>query len=86
MKEGTRILLVDDDPALLRASSRLFEKAGYEVLEAEEGALGLRLAQDHKPHLVLLDVTMPGMDGLAVCRRIKEDEDLADIFVVLFST
>jgi PAS domain S-box-containing protein len=80
-----RILIIDDEPLLLRATSRLLVGAGYQVLEAATGAEGLRLAKETRPDLVLLDVMLPDMDGLQVCRRIKEDPQLTDALVVLLS-
>ena len=85
MSESVRILVVDDDPRLLRATSRLLTKAGYEVTEAETGTQGLRLARAQKPDLILLDVILPDVDGLEVCRRIKGEPDLAGCFVAMLS-
>jgi PAS domain S-box-containing protein len=81
----TRILVIDDEPLLLRATSRLLAEAGYQVLEAAAGREGLRLARETRPDLVLLDVMLPDMDGLEVCRRLKVDTELANTFVVLLS-
>jgi len=81
----SRILIVDGEPAELRATSQLLREAGYEVTEASMGEEGLRLTEQTKPHLVLLDVVLPDMDGLEMCRRIKADTELANIFVALLS-
>jgi len=85
MDETTRILIVDDDPNLLRSHSRLLRKTGYEVIEATTGEDGLRLAQEHKPDLILLDAALPDVSGVEVCRRVKADPELAGSFVVLLS-
>ncbi len=82
---SARILVVDDEPLILRATSRLLTKAGYEVIEAATGKEGLRLVKETRPELVLLDVMLPDISGLQVCHRIKADADLAGIFVVLLS-
>lgn len=79
------MLLVEGDPHLLRITSHLLIKAGYEVIKAGTGADGLRLAQSQKPDLILLDVDLPDMDSLAVCQRIKKEPDLANCFVVMLS-
>jgi len=59
MNTKARILLVDDDPNWVRAASRTLNSAGYEVLEASTASDGLRLAKEHRPDLVLLDVALP---------------------------
>jgi hypothetical protein len=66
-----QILVVDDDPLLLRATARTLNLAGYATLEAATGEAGLRLAQAHQPAVVLLDVVLPDINGLEVCRRNK---------------
>ncbi len=85
MKIQARILVVDDDPFLLEVNTRLLRRAGYGVLEAATGLEGLRLARQHRPDLVLLDVVLPDIDGFEVCRQIKTNPALADCFVVLLS-
>ncbi len=66
------ILLVEDDPNLAEALAYALELRGYTVLRAEEGWAALRLAQEAQPHLVLLDWMLPGLDGLEVCRRLRQ--------------
>ncbi|MFZ5918982.1 MAG: PAS domain S-box protein [Chloroflexota bacterium] len=83
MSDRARILLIDDDPHLLDAASRLFGKAGYAVSQAQTGAEGLRLAAEQKPDLILLDVALPDIDGIEVCRRVKTTPHLAGCFVIL---
>lgn len=65
-------------------SSRL-TRAGYEIVTATRGDDALRLAQENRPQLVLLDIDMPGLDGLEVARQIRADEALAGIFIVLLT-
>jgi PAS domain S-box-containing protein len=83
--EPARILVVDDDADLLRLTSILLKKAGYEVLEATTGANALRLARELEPDLVLLDVMLPDINGLEVCRQIKADAHRGGSFVVFLS-
>lgn len=73
---------MEDDPDVRWATVRVLQKAGYEVVEAATGEEGLAQVREQSPQLVLLDVNLPGIDGLEVCRRIKADPVLADIFVV----
>jgi PAS domain S-box-containing protein len=85
MGQEAQILVVDDEPLLLRSTSELLAEAGYRVVEAATGSEGLRLAREIRPALILLDVILPDMDGLEVCRRIKADATLAGTFVALLS-
>ncbi len=66
------ILLVEDDPNLAEALAYALELRGYTVQRAEEGWTALRLAQEARPDLVLLDWMLPGLDGLEVCRRLRQ--------------
>jgi PAS domain S-box-containing protein len=84
-RRDVRILVVDDDPEVLRVTARLLEKEGYAVNRAADGYEALRSVEDDHPALLLLDHNLPGIDGLEVCRRIKQDPALADIFVVIIS-
>ena len=85
MKQTTRILVVDDEPEILRVFALILAAAGYEILEAATGQDGLRLAREKRPDLLLLDVLLPDLNGMEVCKQIKGDPDLRDIFVVLIS-
>ncbi|MDB5447195.1 MAG: pleD [Phenylobacterium sp.] len=78
-----RILVVDDVDANLRLLEARLSAEYYEVLTARDGAAGLALAASHQPDIILLDVMMPGLDGFAVCRRLKEDPETRHIPVVL---
>ncbi len=85
MNSSIRILVVDDDKDLRAAMVRLLKGAGYEVNEVDNGISGLEQAREWKPDLLLLDVDMPGMNGLEVCTRIKSDPTLDRLFVVMVS-
>ena len=77
-----RLLNVDDYAPGLYARSRALRQAGFTVLEASTGTEALRLAAEYKPALVLLDVNMPDMSGLEVCRRLKSDPDTSSLLVL----
>lgn len=79
------ILVVDDDPLLLRATVRLLNQAGYRTAQADDGQAGLQAARDQKPDLTLLDVNLPDISGVEVCRQIKATPALRDCFVMLLS-
>ena len=68
---GETILLIDDDATLRELLADQLHTAGYRALEAADGAIGLRLAAEAAPDLIVLDVMMPGMSGWEVCERIR---------------
>ncbi|MBW3573186.1 MAG: diguanylate cyclase [Gemmatimonadetes bacterium] len=83
-EEGsTRILVVDDVPDNVEILDARLSSRGYEVVTATNGEEALASVSDTPPHLILLDVMMPGMDGREVARRIKEDESLPFIPIIL---
>ncbi len=77
-----KILVIDDDPTLLRLLSQYLRESAFKVIEAANGPTGLRLAYGEKPDLVLLDVMLPGMDGWEVCSRLRE---LTDIPIIMLT-
>lgn len=79
------ILVVDDTPANLQLLTGMLKARGYRVKPAPNGELALRGARAAPPDLILLDITMPGMDGFEVCARLKADERLRDIPVLFIS-
>jgi len=85
MKKNGLILLVDDDNDIRHLFSTCLRHEGYEVLEAATGRYGLELAQTRYPDLVLLDVGLPDISGVEVCRQIKTDPKLKDVFVAFCS-
>ncbi|MFH1681664.1 MAG: response regulator [Candidatus Eisenbacteria bacterium] len=80
-----RILVVDDEPFILRSLMYLFEREGFEVFSAIDGAEALERVLEHRPGLVFLDIMMPGRDGYEVCRAIKNDPELRDTHVVMLT-
>jgi CheY-like chemotaxis protein len=79
------ILIIDDQPFFVTMQQNLLKQQGYRVLAATNGAEGLAWAKQHKPDLILLDIQMPGMDGFAVCEKLKQDEELRHIPVVILT-
>lgn len=80
-----RILLVDDEPDILEFVSYNLIKEGFEVSTASNGLEAIRKAEEILPHLVLLDVMMPEMDGMETCRRMKEIPELSRTIIVFLS-
>src|SRR5215469_18516921 len=66
------VLVVDDEPTILEIVGRYVERAGFETFRAEDGPEALRLAESHRPDLVVLDVMLPGLDGIEVMKRLRE--------------
>jgi PAS domain S-box-containing protein len=85
MKKLGFILVVDDDETVRELFVTCLRQEGYEVEEAATGEQGWQLAQAHHPDLVLLDVRLPDISGMEICRKIKNDPALKDVFVVLCS-
>ena len=81
-----KILLIDDDQTLLHLLGEFLRDDEFEVISALSGSTGLRLAYDHRPDLVLLDVMLPGMDGWEVCARLRELSDVPIIMLTAKTT
>jgi two-component system response regulator MprA len=77
MRNRPRILVVDDDPRIASSLRRALVYEGYEVDTAGDGTEGLSKAREQPPDLVILDVMMPGLDGIEVCRRLRAEGDVA---------
>jgi len=80
-----RILIVEDEDALVRILEFMLRTRGYEVLSARDGAEGLRLAMNCRPDLIVLDIMLPALDGVSVCRRLKDDELYREIPIILLT-
>ncbi|MFN5779534.1 MAG: response regulator transcription factor, partial [Novosphingobium sp.] len=76
-----RVLIVDDDPHIREVLVFAFAKAGIETTQAEDGEAALALIAQGAPDLVVLDINMPRMDGLEVCRRLRAGSDLPILFL-----
>ncbi|MCS7082165.1 MAG: response regulator transcription factor [Bacteroidetes bacterium] len=76
---AAKVLLVDDEPDLLEFLRYNLEKAGYTVLTAFDGASAMRIAEAEKPDVVVLDIMMPHLDGLAVCERLRAHPELRHV-------
>lgn len=78
-----KILIVEDDPDIRELLRFNLEKAGFNLLLAEDGEKALMLARKHAPDIILLDLMLPGVDGLEVCRTLKRDPDTEHIPIVM---
>ena len=75
------ILVVDDEPDIVEVVKYNLERAGYQVLAAGDGPKALQLARSCKPDLIILDIMLPGLDGLDVCAALRRDMDLPIILL-----
>jgi two-component system alkaline phosphatase synthesis response regulator PhoP len=80
-----RILLVDDEPDILEFVGYNLSKEGYQIFTAPDGAEALRVARECRPHLILLDMMMPKMDGVQTCRALRQMPETADTRIVFLS-
>ncbi len=84
-KKDILILLVDDEPDILEIVEYNLSAEGYKVITADNGAQGVRLAKKKKPHLIILDVMMPEMDGIEACEQIRKVPELYDTIITFLT-
>jgi len=84
-KTHKTVLIVEDSPAQALALEHLLKEEGLQVLCAPDGQIGVLLAQQHAPDVIVLDVEMPKMDGFEACQRLKENAHTADIPIVMLT-
>jgi two-component system alkaline phosphatase synthesis response regulator PhoP len=84
-KNKIKILLVDDEPDILEILSFNLSNEGYQIFTAENGKEGLELAAQHLPHLIILDVMMPVMDGIETCERLRMDKRFENTVILFLS-
>ncbi|HIH87662.1 TPA: response regulator [Candidatus Bathyarchaeota archaeon] len=80
-----RILVVEDERDVLELARDMLESGGYTVATATSGEEALRLVEEERPDLVLLDVVLPGVSGLEVCRKLKRSPETCGVPVVVFT-
>lgn len=79
------ILLIEDDVLIQELVKFNLEKEGFEILVAGDGRRGLELAKARKPHLILLDLMLPDLDGFEVCKILRADESMAEVPIIILS-
>ncbi|MCB0584523.1 MAG: response regulator [Phaeodactylibacter sp.] len=84
-KTNTKVLLVDDEPNILIALEFLVKKEGYQAFKAENGEQALKAMASHQPHIVLLDVMMPEMDGFEVARTIRSNPEYDNTRIIFLT-
>ncbi|NCP58728.1 MAG: response regulator transcription factor [Flavobacteriales bacterium] len=84
-KKDIKILLVDDEPDILEIVGYNLSNEGYQVLTAENGLEAVKIAKKELPHLIILDVMMPEMDGIEACEIIRKNPDLKDTIITFLT-
>ena len=79
------VLIVDDEPMTRGLLRMMLQREDYQIYEADDGVEALTAVRQYRPDIILLDVMMPNMDGLTVCRRLREDVNTADMPIILLS-
>ncbi|MBJ43594.1 MAG: DNA-binding response regulator, partial [Planctomycetaceae bacterium] len=80
-----RILIIEDDAALVEVLEYNLEQAGYQVSVARGGRAGLHVTESVRPDLILLDVMLPEMDGIEVCRQLRAHESTRDVLILMLT-
>ena len=80
-----KILFVDDEPDILEIVGYNLSQEGYQVIKADNGKDGLKKAKKHKPHLIILDVMMPEMDGVETCEAIRKQPELSNSIITFLT-
>ncbi len=80
-----KILLVDDEPDIVEFLGYNLKKEGYDILTANNGKDAIEIAKKELPHLIILDVMMPDMDGIETCREIREQKGLQDVLIAFLT-
>jgi CheY-like chemotaxis protein len=80
-----KVLLIDDDPVVIAVYAALFEGGGYEVHTADDGEAGLAALYQHRPDAVLLDLSMPKLNGIQWLNKVRSDARFSHIPVVIFT-
>lgn len=83
--QAIKILLVDDEPDILEFMEYNLKKEGYQVLLAKNGKEAIKVVQKEKPHLIILDIMMPDMDGIETCRTLRETPGLKSTLIAFLT-
>ena len=77
-----KILIIEDNPGIRMSLSDELESTGYSIMTAEDGIMGLAMARDRHPDLIILDIMLPGLDGYEICKRLRSDKINTPIIIL----
>jgi DNA-binding response OmpR family regulator len=80
-----KILFIEDESALQKTFGEILSQEGYEMISASDGEIGLKLAKEKKPDLILLDLILPRVHGFDVLKKLKEDEETKEIPIIILT-
>ena len=84
-KQETKILLVDDEPDIIEIIKFNLEKKGYKIYTASDGVEAIKISEKIVPHLIIMDVMMPNMDGIEACEQLRKDNKFSDTIIMFLS-
>ena len=84
-KQETKILLVDDEPDIIEIIKFNLEKKGYQIYTASDGLEAIKISEKIVPHLIIMDVMMPNMDGIEACEQLRKDNKFSDTIIMFLS-
>jgi len=85
MANSENILIIDDDPSTTRLLEVLLRREGYNIQSENLSRNAVQTSKNFAPNLIILDLMMPGVDGMTICRDMKHDPDLVDVPIIMFS-
>ena len=85
MNERKKAVIVDDDLKITMVVEKVLNQLGFRVFSADEGKKALELVKKEKPDLLITDILQPGIDGITLCQKVKNDPDLDDVKVILIT-
>ena len=80
-----KLLIADDEELICTSLKKKFHRLGFDVLDAYDGETALEKARSELPHIILLDVKMPKLSGIEVCKRLKSKKETKGIYIIMFS-
>ncbi len=80
-----RVIIIEDESTLVDNLAEKLQAEGFEVITANDGEVGLRMVKEQTPDLIVLDVMLPGLDGLSICRMVRHDTSIAHIPIIMLT-
>ena len=81
----TKILIIEDEDVLVKKLADKLNSEGYEAIAIKDGEIGLDMIRSEKPDLIVLDIMLPNLDGLSICRMVRHDKEVSDIPIIMLT-